>query len=260
MIDQFVTSAESKWNVKSGLVMLLPHGYDGAGPEHSSSRIERFLTLSDADDQYPADDVPEAQIVESMNFSLAYCTTAANYFHLLRRQIRRPFRKPLIVPVSKKLLKFRGASSNIEDFEVGLRFQRVIEETSTEMVPDAQVKKVLFCSGQIYYDLEAERKKRGINDIAIVRLEQLAPFPFRYIEPSLARYSNATVEWVQEEPKNQGAFSFVEPRFRNLLKHMNHSTRECTYSGRDISPSTATGYGKQHALQLQAYLDSAFTC
>lgn len=121
---------------------------------------------------------------------------------MLRRQIRRPFRKPLVVPVSKKLLKFRGAGSKIEDFEVGLRFQRVIEEESTEMVPDNQIKKVVFCSGQVYYDLVAERTKRGINDIAIVRVEQIAPFPFRYIEPSLARYSNAQVQWVQEEPKN----------------------------------------------------------
>lgn len=182
--------------------MLLPHGYDGAGPEHSSCRIERFLQLADADDQYPADDMPEAKIVETMNFSLANCTTAANYFHLLRRQIRRPFRKPLVVPVNKKLLKFRGANSNIEDFGAGLRFKRVIEETATDLVSDDQIRKVLLCSGQVYYDLEAARSKAGIKDIAIVRLEQLAPFPFRSLEPSLTRYRNAAVQWVQEEPKN----------------------------------------------------------
>ena len=113
----------------------------------------------------------DAKIAESMNFSLCQCTTAAQFFHLLRRQIRRPFRKPLIVPVSKKLLKYRGANSNIEEFETGLRFQRVLEETSKDMVPDAQVKKVVLCSGQIYYDLVNERTKRGINDIAIVRVE-----------------------------------------------------------------------------------------
>ncbi len=134
----------------------------------------------------------DAKIAESMNFSLCQCTTAAQFFHLLRRQIRRPFRKPLIVPVSKKLLKYRGANSNIEEFETGLRFQRVLEETSTDMVPDAQVKKVLLCSGQIYYDLVNERTKRGINDIAIVRVEQIAPFPFRHLQPSLQRYSNAS--------------------------------------------------------------------
>lgn len=128
MIDQFVTSGESKWNVKSGLVMLLPHGYDGAGPEHSSCRIERFLQLSDADDQYPADDVGQGKIAERMNFALAQCTTAAQFFHLLRRQCRRNFRKPLVVAVSKKLLKYRGAESEIDEFEVGLRFKHVIED------------------------------------------------------------------------------------------------------------------------------------
>lgn len=205
IIDQFVTSAESKWNVKHGLVMLLPHGYDGAGPEHSSSRIERFLQLSDAADQAPADYTGKnshAEVAERMNFALCQCTTAAQFFHLLRRQIRRPFRKPLIVPVSKKLLKFRGATSNIEDFEVGLRFKRVLEDPATDLVPDNQIRKVVYCSGQVFYDLEAERAKRGIKDIAIVRIEQLAPFPFESIEPSLNRYANAQVQWLQEEPKN----------------------------------------------------------
>ena len=147
MIDQFVTSGESKWNVSSGLVMLLPHGYDGAGPEHSSSRIERFLQLSDADDLPPAEGKTDADIAEAMNFSLCYCTTAAQYFHLLRRQIRRPFRKPLVVPVSKKLLKFRGAGSKIEDFGTGLRFKRVLEDTATDLVSDSEIKKVVLCSG-----------------------------------------------------------------------------------------------------------------
>ena len=180
--------------------MLLPHGYDGAGPEHSSCRIERFLQLNDAA-EYP-DDTDEELIHRSVNFCVAQCTTAAQFFHLLRRQIRRPFRKPLIVPVSKKLLKFRGANSSIEEFGSGLRFKKVLEETSTSLVPDNQIKKVLLCSGQVYYDLENEREKRGINDIAIVRVEQLAPFPFRSLEPVVSRYSNAQVQWVQEEPKN----------------------------------------------------------
>jgi len=222
MIDQFITSAESKWNVKSGIVLLLPHGYDGAGPEHSSSRMERFLQLSDADDEPPVDEMSDSKIAESMNFALCYCTTAAQYFHLLRRQIRRPFRKPLIVPVSKKLLKFRGAGSNIEDFATGLRFKRVLEDPATDLVADDQMKKVVYCSGQVYYDLEAERTKRGIKDIAIVRMEQLAPFPFRSLEPSLKRYKNAKVMWLQEEPKNQGAWSFIAPRFRNLLAKLDH--------------------------------------
>ena len=137
-----------------------------------------------------------------MNFSLCYCSTAAQYFHLLRRQIRRPFRKPLVVPVSKKLLKFRGANSNMEDFETGLRFKRVLDDPSTTLVADNQIRKVIYCSGQIYYDLEAERTRLGVTDVAIVRVEQIAPFPFRSIEPSLLRYSNAEVMWIQEEPKN----------------------------------------------------------
>lgn len=257
MIDQFITSGESKWNVKSGLVMLLPHGYDGAGPEHSSCRIERFLQLSDADDQYPTDEMQEGRIAETMNFSVAQCTTAAQFFHLLRRQIRRPFRKPLVVPVSKKLLKYRGAESNIEEFEVGLRFKRVIEDTK-QLVRDDQVRKVLLCSGQIYYDLANEREKRGINDIAIVRAEQIAPFPWRSLEPSLRRFSNAQVQWIQEEPKNQGAWSFMEPRIRNLQAHIGNRNTEPQYAGRAISPSTATGYAKQHNAELQSILASAF--
>ena len=259
MIDQFVTSGESKWNIKSGLVMLLPHGYDGAGPEHSSCRIERFLQLNDARDMPPPDNLTEGQIAEEINFCLVQCTTAANYFHALRRQIRRPFRKPLIVPVSKKLLKYRGANSNIEDFERGLRFKRVIEDTATDLVPDDQIKKVVFCSGQVYYDLDNERTKRGIKDIAIVRMEQLAPFPFRDITPSLQRYRNAKVQWVQEEPKNQGAWGFVETRIRNQLRHMGHSADDVSYVGRAISPSTATGYGKQHAAEVQLILDQALS-
>ena len=181
MIDQFVTSGESKWNVKSGLVMLLPHGYDGAGPEHSSCRIERFLALSDAADQYPDENFSQGNIAERMNFAMVQCTTAAQFFHVIRRQIRRPFRKPLIVAVSKKLLKYRGAESSLEDFEVGLRFRHVIEDQNPNRVADSQVRKVLLCSGQIYYDLAAEREKRGANDVAIVRVENLAPFPFRYL-------------------------------------------------------------------------------
>ena len=259
MIDQFITSGESKWNVKSGLVMLLPHGYDGAGPEHSSCRIERFLQLSDADDQYPTDDMPEGRIAETMNFSLAQCTTAAQFFHLLRRQIRRPFRKPLVVPVSKKLLKYRGAESTIEEFDVGLRFKRVLEDTKADLARDDQVRKVIVCSGQIYYDLANERQKRGVNDVAIVRSEQIAPFPWRSLEPSLRRFKNAKVQWVQEEPKNQGAWSFMEPRIRNLQAHIGNANTEPLFAGRGISPSTATGYAKQHNAELQSILENAFS-
>ena len=202
--------------------MLLPHGYDGAGPEHSSSRIERYLQLCDADDMPPTENVSENNISERMNMAVCFPSTAANYFHLLRRQIRRPFRKPLIVPESKKLMKFRPAMSKLEEFGEGLRFQKVIDETSTDLVDDSKVRKLIICSGQVYYDLEAERKKRDIKDVAIVRLEQIAPFPFRALERSLKRYSNAEIMWTQEEPKNQGAWSFVEPRLRNQLSTLKH--------------------------------------
>lgn len=259
MIDQFITSGETKWNVKSGLVMLLPHGYDGAGPEHSSCRIERFLQLSNSDDTYPADNNSDAKISEHMNFAFAQPTSAAQIFHLLRSQIRRPFRKPLIVAVSKKLLKYRGADSNIEEFKTGLRFMRVLEETATNLVPDNQIKKVLLTSGQLYYDLVNEREKRAVRDVAIVRIEQLAPFPFRSLEPSLRRYNNAKVQWVQDEPKNQGPWTFVMPRIRNLLQRVGRTNVEPTYAGRPISATTATGYSKQHSSELNALLEAAFT-
>lgn len=171
MIDTMVTSSETKWNIAHGLVMLLPHGYDGNGPEHSSARTERFLLLSDADDTPPVESVTERDIMEKTNIVIANCSNAAQYFHLLRAQMRRPFRKPLIVIAPKKLLKYRGAGSDIEDFQEGLRFKRAIEDNNPELVADDLVRKVVYCSGQVYYDLEAARKKRGANDVAIVRVE-----------------------------------------------------------------------------------------
>ena len=257
MIDQFVSSGETKWNVKNGLVMLLPHGYDGAGPEHSSSRVERYLQLTDADDNPPEDDWTELHIGRNCSMKIVNCTTAAQYFHVLRRQIRRPFRKPLIVVAPKKLLKLKAANSDMESFDQGLRFKRVLPETSKDLVADNKVKRVIFCSGQVYYDLEGERTKRGIKDIAIVRVEELSPFPFRSIEPELKKYSGAEPMWVQEEPKNQGPWSFIEPRFRNLLRKMKHKSSDIEFSGRPISASTATGYGKQHAAELASFLNIA---
>ena len=176
MIDQFVVSGESKWNLHNGLVMLLPHGYDGAGPEHSSSRVERFLQLSDTHDK-PVLDL-DFDIYQECNVQIVNCTTAAQYFHVLRRQMLRPFRKPLIVVAPKKLLKLREAGSDIEEFHEGKCFLRIIPENNATIVP-SKVRKVLFCSGQVYYDLIAEREKLQKTDIAIIRLEQLAPFPFK---------------------------------------------------------------------------------
>ena len=185
------------------------------------------------------------------------CSNAAQYFHVLRRQCRRPFRKPLIVVAPKKLLKLKAANTDMDALDVGLRFKRVLPDTSAGLVADNKIRKVLFCSGQVYYDLENERTKRGIKDIAIVRVEELSPFPFRSVEPELKKYSNAEPMWVQEEPKNQGAWTFVEPRFRNLLDKMKHKYADVDYAGRAISASTATGYGKTHTAELQSYLNLA---
>lgn len=158
MIDTFLVSGEAKWNVNNGLVVLLPHGYDGQGPEHSSARVERFLQLCDSSDEYPAEEMTDSRIMETTNITVANCTTAANYFHLLRTQIRRSFRKPLVVMAPKKLLKFRGANSDIEDFAQGLRFKPVIEDVNKNLVSHNQVRRVILCSGQVYYDLESTRQ------------------------------------------------------------------------------------------------------
>ena len=203
MIDQFVVSGESKWNLHNGLVMLLPHGFDGAGPEHSSSRVERFLQLSDTHDK-PVLDL-DFDIYQECNVQIVNCTTAAQYFHVLRRQMLRPFRKPLIVVAPKKLLKLREAGSDIEEFHEGKCFLRISPENNTTIVP-SKVRKVLFCSGQVYYDLIAEREKLQKTDIAIIRLEQLAPFPFKNMLEEIKRYPNAEFTWCQEEHKNAGGW------------------------------------------------------
>ena len=185
-------------------------------------------------------------------------STAAQYFHVLRSQVRRPFRKPLIVISPKKLLKLKNAASSIEEFDTGLRFRKMIDDCGENMVADDKVKRVVFCSGQVYYDLEAERAKRNANDVAIIRVEQLAPFPFRSAERNLKRYKNAEVVWSQEEAKNQGAWSYIEVRMRNLLKEMGHKSQDVKYAGRHISASTATGYGKYHASELAQLLKNTF--
>ena len=202
--------------------MLLPHGYDGAGPEHSSSRVERFLQLCDQDEELPEN--PETYdrqgILERINMEVCFPSTAANYFHLLRTHMRMPFRKPLIVVSPKKLLRLKGACSTAEDFHEGQRFKPVIEDQNPDLVAPDQVKKVMLCCGQVYYDLEAERVKRGLNDVAILRVESLCPFPFKRLIPHFKEYKNAEIRWVQEEPKNAGAWLYVEPRIRNTMEYL----------------------------------------
>jgi 2-oxoglutarate dehydrogenase E1 component len=179
------------------------------------------------------------------------CSTAANYFHVLRRQLIRPFRKPLVVIAPKKLLKLREAGSDLEDFAKGNNFKRIIGETNKSISP-SNVRKVVF-----YYDLVAEREKLGKKDIAIVRVEQLSPFPFAQLTDQLNLYKNAEITWSQEEHKNAGPWTFIEPRIRATLKHIGHKSREVSYAGRELSASTATGYGAQHAAELKALLADA---
>lgn len=185
------------------------------------------------------------------------CSTAAQFFHVLRRQMRRPYRKPLVVIAPKKLLKFAAAASNIEDFAEQSTFQRIVPEQNKEIVADSKVRKVILCSGQVYYDLIGEREKRQINDVAIIRVEQLSPWPFRSIGANLERYPNAEITWCQEETKNGGVWSFAEPRLRNQLSHMEHKHREIAYAGRSSNASPSTGFGSVHKAQLAKLLEEA---
>ena len=231
IIDQFIASGETKWLRMSGLVMLLPHGYEGQGPEHSSARIERYL-----------------QLCAERNMWVCNITTPANYFHTLRRQLNRNFRKPLIVFEPKSLLRHKLAVSPLADFADGTRFQYVIPEIDT--IADAdQVRRVVICSGKVYYDLLQERRAKAIEDVAIVRLEQLYPFPENTLGRILSQYKNADVVWCQEEPENMGAWTFVDRRIEAVLRHLDMKVRRPSYVGRESAASPATGLAKTHMAQ-----------
>jgi multifunctional 2-oxoglutarate metabolism enzyme len=233
IIDQFIASAEEKWNQKSRIVLLLPHGYEGQGPEHSSARLERFLQLCAGD-----------------NMQVVNCTTAAQYFHLLRRQVNQAA-KPLVVITPKSLLRLPEASSPIAEFISG-GFQPLLGDGSAN---PANVTRVLLCSGKVYYDLEAERKKLGDEKTAILRVEQFYPFAGNVITGQLQKYASAMdIRWVQEEPKNQGGWFFMEPRLRNLL----HADQSLKYIGRFASASTATGSHTIHQMEQQRLAQEAF--
>jgi 2-oxoglutarate dehydrogenase E1 component len=242
IIDNFLSSGESKWMRQSGLVMLLPHGYDGQGAEHSSCRIERFLQSCDDDpDSVPPMSHEIRQQIQLSNWQIVNITTPANYYHVLRRQVHREFRKPLIVAAPKALLKLKACSSTLEDMGPGTKFKRVIPDPSTTLASDDKIRKVAFCSGKIYYELAAEREKKGINDIALVRLEQIAPFPFDKVAEQVSKYPNAAALWVQEEPKNMGAYSYVFPRFRTATEKLNGQrvspkVRSCPHSLHAYAP------------------------
>jgi 2-oxoglutarate dehydrogenase E1 component len=238
IIDQFISSAEIKWLRMSGLVMLLPHGYEGQGPEHSSARLERYLQLCAED-----------------NMQVVNCTTPANFFHVLRRQVKRNFRKPLIVMTPKSLLRHKLATSTLAQFEAGTSFQRIIPETE-KLVKDDKVRRVVITSGKVYYDLFEERAAQKIDDVAIIRLEQYYPFPARELKAELARYKNAEVVWCQEEPRNMGAWGFVRELIEEVLESLGRNDR-VRYTGRPEAASPAVGYLKVHEKQQKELVTQA---
>ena len=248
MIDQFISSGEKKWLRMSGLVMLLPHGYEGQGPEHSSARLERFL-------QACAED----------NWIIANCTTPSNYFHILRRQLYRSFRKPLVIMSPKSLLRNKRAISNKKDFINGSSFHRILLDdaekgnSSTKLVKDTKIKRVVICSGKIYYDLLEEREKRNISNVYLLRLEQFYPFPALSFIKELTRFKDAEFIWCQEEPKNQGGWSFVEPNLEWSLNRVNAKCKRAKFIGRAAAASPATGLAIQHKEQQETIINEALT-
>lgn len=247
VIDQFISSGERKWLRMSGLVMLLPHGYEGQGPEHSSARLERFLQLCAED-----------------NMQVANCTTPANYFHILRRQLKRDFRKPLILMTPKSLLRHKRAISELSEMSGDTSFHRLLwddaqrlKDGGTALVPDEKIRRVVMCSGKVYYDLFEEREKRGVDDVYLLRLEQLYPFPAKALITELSRFKQAEMVWCQEEPKNMGAWSFIDPYLEWVLDHIEADKRRVRYAGRPAAASPAAGTMSTHLKQLEAFLEDA---
>ena len=239
ILDQFVASGETKWLRMSGLVMLLPHGYEGQGPEHSSARLERYL-----------------QLCAERNMQVCNITTPANYFHALRRQLKRSFRKPLVVMTPKSLLRHKLAVSQLAEMADGSNFTFVYPEADS-IGADAEVKRVVLCSGKIYYDLLAQRRDSGAKHVAILRLEQLYPFPARKLSEQLARYPNAEVVWCQEEPENMGAWQFVDRRIEAVLAGLSGRAKRPVFVGRREAASPATGLAKTHAVEQKNLVTSA---
>jgi len=260
MIDQFISSGEDKWFRQSGLVMLLPHGYDGGGAEHSSCRLERFLQMVDEDPHFvPEFKEDERMQIQQHNWQVVNCSTPANYFHCLRRQIHRDFRKPLVVVAPKNLLRNRRCVSSLEDMGPGTTFKRVIPETDLEISenPD-NVNKLVFCSGQIYLELLAEREKRAIKDVALVRIEQIAPFAFDRVAEMAGMYQNAELIWAQQEPKNMGAYSYVNSRIMTATREINENEKRPRYVGRPVSAAPATGMTLVHQAEYDDILTGVF--
>ncbi|ODT08810.1 MAG: 2-oxoglutarate dehydrogenase E1 component [Mesorhizobium sp. SCN 65-20] len=247
VFDQFISSGERKWLRMSGLVCLLPHGYEGQGPEHSSARLERFLQLCAED-----------------NMQVANVTTPANYFHILRRQLKRDFRKPLILMTPKSLLRHKRAVSSLSEMSGESSFHRLLWDDAQylgnepiKLVKDSKIRRVVLCTGKVYYDLYEEREKRGIDDVYLLRVEQLYPFPAKALITELSRFRNAEMVWCQEEPKNMGAWSFIDPYLEWVLAHIDAKHQRVRYTGRPAAASPATGLMSKHLAQLQAFLDDA---
>lgn len=263
IIDQFIASGEVKWLQRSGLVMSLPHGYDGQGPEHSSGRMERYLQLCNEDPRiFPEPEKLERQH-QDCNMQVAYLTKPSNMFHILRRQMNRQFRKPLILFFSKSLLRHPMARSNIEEFTGDSHFEWLIPDPAHEsgdIVAHDQIKRVILCTGQVYAALVQHRKENNINDVAITRIEQLHPFPWAQLKDNLDSYPNAeNIVWAQEEPLNAGAWSFTQPRIETLLNQTeHHNRRHVLYAGRNPSASVATGLKSTHKKEEQDLLRDAF--
>ena len=249
IIDQFISSGERKWLRMSGLVMLLPHGYEGQGPEHSSARLERFLQMCAED-----------------NMQVANCSTPSNYFHILRRQIHRPFRKPLILMTPKSLLRHKKAVSSLADISEGSSFHRVLHDDAerrpdvagVKLLSDDKIRRVILCSGKVYYDLLDDREKKQIKDVYIMRLEQFYPWPMKSLMTELGRFKNAELVWCQEEPRNMGGWSFVEPWLELTLDKLKIKATRARYVGRPASASTAAGQMSRHLKELETFLNEAF--
>jgi 2-oxoglutarate dehydrogenase E1 component len=247
VFDQFISSAERKWLRMSGLVCLLPHGYEGQGPEHSSARLERFLQMCAED-----------------NMQVANCTTPANYFHILRRQLKREIRKPLILMTPKSLLRHKRATSRLDEMGADTTFHRVLFDDAeilkgetVKLAADSKIRRVVLCTGKVYYDLYEEREKRGVDDIYLMRVEQLYPFPTKALVHDLARFKHAEIVWCQEEPRNMGAWFFVDTFLRWVLEQIGAKHKTVRYAGRPAAAATATGLMSKHLAQLKQMMDEA---
>jgi len=269
IFDQFVSSGESKWLRQSGLVVLLPHGYDGQGPEHSSARLERYLQMSD-DNPFviPEMDPTLRTQIQQCNWQVVNVTTPANYFHVLRRQINRDFRKPLIVMSPKNLLRHKDCKSNLSEFDdvqghpgfdkQGTRFKRLIKDQNDHSDLEEGIKRLILCSGKIYYELDEERQRVQRKDVAICRVEQLCPFPYDLVQRELKRYPNAEIVWCQEESMNMGAYNYITPRLTTAMKALGRGTYEdIKYVGRAPSAATATGFSQVHVKEQREVVETA---